>query len=47
MIHKTTLKIETQLLKSLKKMAIDKDLTQNDLIIEYISKGLDEDKQKS
>ncbi|GAA5818642.1 MAG: conserved hypothetical protein [Methanobrevibacter sp. CfCl-M3] len=45
---KTTIKIENSLLKSIKKIAIDKNTTQNNLMNEYIEKGLkNELKQKS
>jgi hypothetical protein len=37
---KTTIKIENSLLKSIKKIAIDKNTTQNHLMNEYLEKGL-------
>ncbi|MDR2544846.1 MAG: hypothetical protein LBD03_04780 [Methanobrevibacter sp.] len=36
----TTIKIENSLLKSIKKIAIDKNTTQNHLMNEYLEKGL-------
>jgi len=42
-IIKTTIKIEDNLLKSVKKIAIDKNETQNNLMNEYIRKGVNTD----
>ncbi|KZX16814.1 hypothetical protein MBCUT_05330 [Methanobrevibacter cuticularis] len=39
-IIKTTIKIDDNLLKSVKKIAIDKNETQNNLMNEYIRKGV-------
>ncbi|MDR1820552.1 MAG: ribbon-helix-helix domain-containing protein [Methanobrevibacter sp.] len=37
---KTTIKLEDSLLKSIKKIAIDRNTTQNNLMNEYLEKGL-------
>jgi hypothetical protein len=42
-IIKTTIKIDDNLLKSVKKIAIDKNETQNNLMIEYIRKGVNKE----
>lgn len=42
---KTTIKIEDNLLKKLKKIAIDKNETQNNLMNEYIRKGVNNELQ--
>lgn len=44
-IIKTTVNIEKEVMKDLKIMAFDKDMTQNDLINRYIVEGLNKDKQ--
>lgn len=38
---RTTLKIDRELLKKLKDVAFDNNLTQNDLIINYLKYGLE------
>jgi len=43
-IIKTTVKVKKETMKELKKKAIDKEMTQNDLINQYIIKGLSNDK---
>jgi len=42
-IVKTTIKIEDNLLKAVKKVAIDKNETQNSLMNEYIRKGVNQE----
>ncbi|MCL2116302.1 MAG: hypothetical protein FWH29_08785 [Methanobrevibacter sp.] len=44
---KTTIKIEDSLLKRVKKIAIDKNETQNNLMNEYIRKGVNNELKKS
>jgi len=46
-IQKTTVNIEKNTLKSLKKIAIDKEITQNQLINEYIEAGILKDKENT
>jgi len=41
----TTLKIEKELMKELKIKTIEKEMTQNDLIIHYIAEGIAKDKE--
>ena len=42
-IIKTTIKIDDNLLKSVKKIAIDKNETQNNLMNEYIRRGVNKE----
>jgi predicted DNA-binding ribbon-helix-helix protein len=44
-IIKTTVNIEKEIMKDLKIMAFDKEMTQNDLINRYIVEGLSKDKE--
>jgi len=46
-IKKTTINIEKNTLKELKKIAIDKDLTQNQLINEFIVEGIAKNKENT
>jgi predicted transcriptional regulator len=40
---KTTIKIDDELLKTIKKIAIDKNETQNNLMNEYLRKGVNKE----
>jgi len=42
-IIRTTIKIEDELLKTIKKIAIDKNASQNSLMNEYLRKGVNEE----
>jgi hypothetical protein len=46
-MQKTTVIVEKNTLKSLKKIAIDKDLTQNELMNKYIKAGILKDKESA
>jgi len=46
-MQKTTIVIKKDTLKTLKKIAIDKDLTQNQLINEFIESGIAKNKENT
>ena len=46
-IQKTSIAIKKNTLKTLKKIAIDKDITQNQLITEFIEAGISRNKENA